>query len=81
MVVAGDKGDNALNVLERQLAAQQGGQQTFDQQAGGGRIAVMHFIAHMQRLRHQRFQLQLAQLTHGGFQRRGQLVAHPVQTV
>ena len=61
MIVTGDKRHAALKLFSGQIAFKQRRNQTLDQQAGGCRIAVMHFIAHVQRLRHQRFQFHLTE--------------------
>ena len=81
MVVGGDELDRAAHVGGRAIDRQQRRDEPLEQQAGRGRVAVVDLVAHVQRLRHDRPQLDAAERAHRGLQHLEQLGAHPAQAV
>ena len=82
VVVGADECDHPLKGGLGEVTVEHGGKQLAQEQPGGGHVAVVDLIAHVQRLGHQRAQRQpLRPVRQRVGQDRAQLVAHPGQTV
>ena len=66
VIVAGDEFEHCGNVGQRKAGLEQRGGQLFEQERRGGYVAIVAFVAHVQRLRGERLGLQTAQLGQPG---------------
>ena len=63
-----------------ELGGEQGERETLEQEAGGGGVAVVQFIAHVQRLRHERLEVGIRQTAHRNLHRGEEFRAEPAQS-
>ena len=64
VVVAGDERQRPAAAPPSSVGGQQRQRQPLEQQPGGRGVAVVHLVAHVQRLRHQRLELGIGQAAH-----------------
>ena len=81
MIVAGDEAERRRGVGARDVRLDQRRRDALDEQRRGGGVAIVHLVAHVERLRHQRFQLDRAGPRQHGAQRRGDDVGDHPQAV
>ena len=81
MVVAGDEVNRGGRIGRHRRRPQQSRNQSLQQQRRSRDVAIVDFIAHVQCLRDERFDLEWAERSEGRSQRRRKCLRHPLETV
>ena len=68
VIVAGDEVDGGGDIGRGRIRLQQSRNQPFQEQGRRRDVAVVHLVAHVQRLRHQRFEIKSAKSLQSGLQ-------------